>query len=45
MAVGVVDVLPRCLSSVYLFWDTSCAHLALGKFTALQVRRGCAGVG
>lgn len=21
VAVGVVDVLPRCLSSVYLFWD------------------------
>ncbi|GIL64545.1 hypothetical protein Vafri_18446 [Volvox africanus] len=36
IAVGVVDVLPRCLSSVYFFWDTSLAELALGKFSALQ---------
>ncbi|GLI61855.1 hypothetical protein VaNZ11_004363 [Volvox africanus] len=36
IAVGVVDVLPRCLSSVYFFWDTSLASLALGKFSALQ---------
>ncbi len=37
IAVGVVDVLPRCLSSVYLFWDTELAPLALGRFSALQV--------
>ncbi len=36
MAVGVVDVLPRCLSSVYFFWDPSCGHLALGRYSALQ---------
>ncbi|EFJ50120.1 hypothetical protein VOLCADRAFT_104070 [Volvox carteri f. nagariensis] len=36
IAVGVVDVLPRCLSSVYFFWDTSLASLALGRFSALQ---------
>lgn len=36
MAVGVVDVLPRCLSSVYLFWDADFAHLAPGKLTALK---------
>lgn len=36
VAVGVVDVLPRCLSSVYLFWDPACAHLAPGKLTALK---------
>jgi arginyl-tRNA--protein-N-Asp/Glu arginylyltransferase len=47
MAVGVVDVLPRCLSSVYLFWDADFAHLAPGKLTALkeiewvQQVRGC----
>ena len=36
MAVGVVDVLPRCLSSVYLFWDSDFAHLAPGKLSALK---------
>jgi arginyl-tRNA--protein-N-Asp/Glu arginylyltransferase len=47
VAVGVVDILPRCLSSVYLFWDPPLKHLALGKLTALyellwvrQVSRG-----
>ena len=35
IAVGVVDVLPRCLSSVYLYWDPDLAHLGLGKLTAL----------
>ena len=34
--VGVVDVLPRCLSSVYLFWDPDFASLSLGKVSALQ---------
>lgn len=36
MAVGVVDILPRCLSSVYLFWDPAFAHLAPGKLSALK---------
>ncbi|PNH03392.1 Arginyl-tRNA--protein transferase 1 [Tetrabaena socialis] len=36
VAVGVVDVLPRCLSSVYFFWDTQLAALAPGRFSALQ---------
>ena len=36
MAVGVVDVLPRCLSSAYLFWDPDWAFLGLGKLTALK---------
>lgn len=35
IAVGVVDVLPRCLSSVYLFWDPDLSSLNLGKLTAL----------
>lgn len=34
-AVGVVDVLPQYLSSVYLFWDPDLPHLALGKLSAL----------
>ena len=36
VAVGVVDVLPRCLSSAYLFWDPDWASLGLGKLTALK---------
>ncbi|GAX75009.1 hypothetical protein CEUSTIGMA_g2455.t1 [Chlamydomonas eustigma] len=36
VAVGVVDVLPRCLSSVYFFWDPGCAMLSLGKLSALK---------
>ncbi|GJP70289.1 hypothetical protein CLOP_g1238 [Closterium sp. NIES-67] len=36
VAVGVVDVLPRCLSSKYLFWDPDFAFLSLGKFSALK---------
>lgn len=35
MAVGVVDVLPDCLSSKYFFWDPDLAHLSLGKIGAL----------
>ena len=33
--MGVVDVLPQYLSSVYLFWDPDLPHLALGKLSAL----------
>ncbi|XP_068669267.1 arginyl-tRNA--protein transferase 2-like [Aristolochia californica] len=36
IAVGVVDILPRCLSSKYLFWDPDLSFLSLGKYTALQ---------
>ena len=36
VAVGVVDILPRCLSSKYLFWDPDLASLSLGKYSALQ---------
>lgn len=35
VAVGVVDVLPACLSSVYLFYDPDMPELELGKLTAL----------
>jgi arginyl-tRNA--protein-N-Asp/Glu arginylyltransferase len=35
MQVGVVDVLPSCLSSVYCFYDPDYRHLSLGKYTAL----------
>lgn len=36
IAVGVVDILPKCLSSVYLFWDPDYAFLSLGKYSAMQ---------
>ncbi|KAK1364996.1 Arginyl-tRNA--protein transferase [Heracleum sosnowskyi] len=35
VAVGVIDILPRCLSSKYLFWDPDFAFLSLGKYSAL----------
>lgn len=39
IAVGVVDVLPNCLSSVYCFYDTTVSgsplRMELGKYTAL----------
>lgn len=35
-AVGVVDVLPRCLSSVYLFYDPEFAKLSPGILSALK---------
>jgi arginine-tRNA-protein transferase len=36
VAVGVVDVLPSCLSSVYLFYDPSFEFLNLGTVTAVK---------
>lgn len=36
VAVGVVDILPSCLSSKYLFWDPDLAFLSLGKYSAFQ---------
>jgi hypothetical protein len=35
-AVGVVDILPRCLSSVYLFYDPSFAALSPGVLSAVK---------
>jgi arginine-tRNA-protein transferase len=36
IAVGVIDILPRCLSSVYLYYDPDFEFLQLGKYTALK---------
>ncbi|GAB4827584.1 hypothetical protein Ancab_034466 [Ancistrocladus abbreviatus] len=36
VAVGVIDILPKCLSGNYLFWDPDLAFLSLGKYSALQ---------
>ncbi|KAJ2784916.1 Arginyl-tRNA--protein transferase 1 [Coemansia javaensis] len=35
-AVGVIDVLPRCVSSVYLFYDPDFGALSLGSLSALR---------
>jgi len=36
IAVGVIDILPKCVSSVYFLYDTDYSHLSLGVFSALQ---------
>ncbi|VDL61776.1 unnamed protein product [Nippostrongylus brasiliensis] len=36
IAVGVVDILPRCVSSKYLYYDPDYAFLSLGTYTALR---------
>ena len=36
VAVGVIDILPSCLSSNYFFWDPDLAFLSLGKYAALR---------
>ena len=36
VAVGVVDILPRGLSSVYFFWEPGLGGLGLGRWSALQ---------
>ncbi|KAJ2159298.1 Arginyl-tRNA--protein transferase 1 [Coemansia sp. RSA 552] len=35
-AVGVIDILPRCVSSVYLFYDPDFADLSLGTYSSLR---------
>lgn len=35
VAVGVIDLLPECLSSVYFFYDPEYSHFSLGIFSAL----------
>ncbi|EDO33515.1 predicted protein [Nematostella vectensis] len=36
IAVGVLDILPSCISSVYLFYDPAYSHLSLGVYSALR---------
>ncbi|KAL6617424.1 hypothetical protein LY90DRAFT_669260 [Neocallimastix californiae] len=36
IAVGVIDILPKCISSVYFMYDTDYSSLSLGVFSALQ---------
>lgn len=36
IAVGVIDILPECLSSVYFFYDPQYKKLSLGVYSALM---------
>ncbi|XP_033218993.1 arginyl-tRNA--protein transferase 1 [Belonocnema kinseyi] len=36
IAVGVIDILPSCVSSVYFFYDPTYSHLSLGTFSSLR---------
>lgn len=36
IAVGVIDILPKCLSSVYLYYDPDYDFLNLGVYSALR---------
>ncbi|XP_063829520.1 arginyl-tRNA--protein transferase 1-like isoform X2 [Ostrinia nubilalis] len=36
IAVGVIDILPRCVSSVYFFYDPQYMNLTLGTYGALR---------
>ncbi|XP_046847727.1 arginyl-tRNA--protein transferase 1-like [Xenia sp. Carnegie-2017] len=36
IAVGVLDILPHCISSVYFYYDTDYSYLSLGKYSALR---------
>ena len=36
VAVGVVDILPYCISSKYFFWDPDLAQLSLGRISAIK---------
>lgn len=36
VAVGVIDILPTCVSSVYLYYHPDFASLSLGSYAALR---------
>ncbi|XP_060097489.1 arginyl-tRNA--protein transferase 1 isoform X4 [Heteronotia binoei] len=36
VAVGVIDILPKCVSSVYLYYDPDYSSLSLGVYSALR---------
>lgn len=36
VAVGVIDILPYCVSSVYFMYDTKWERFSLGKLSALR---------
>lgn len=36
VAVGVIDILPQCTSSVYFFYDPDYSFLSIGTYSALR---------
>ena len=36
IAVGVIDVLPRCVSSKYFYYDVDYSFLSMGTYSALR---------
>ncbi|XP_022178561.1 arginyl-tRNA--protein transferase 1 isoform X2 [Myzus persicae] len=36
IAVGVIDILPKCVSSVYLFYDPDYHNIVLGTYSSLR---------
>lgn len=36
IAVGVLDILSKCVSSVYLYYDPDYSFLSLGTYSALR---------
>lgn len=36
IAVGVIDILPKCVSSVYFFYDPQYTNLTLGTYATLR---------
>ena len=40
VALGVIDILPNCVSSVYFMYDTKWERFSLGKVCSLFFRRG-----
>ncbi|XP_006813302.1 arginyl-tRNA--protein transferase 1-like [Saccoglossus kowalevskii] len=36
IAVGVIDILPHCVSSVYLYYDPDYSFMSLGTYSGLQ---------
>ncbi|XP_026474942.1 arginyl-tRNA--protein transferase 1 [Ctenocephalides felis] len=36
IAVGVIDILPSCVSSVYFYYDPDYGHMSLGTYGALR---------
>lgn len=42
IAVGVIDVLPYCISSVYFYYDPEFSFLSLGTFSSLcEIKLAC----
>jgi len=45
IAVGVLDILPGCVSSVYFYYDPEYSHLSLGTYSAIREIQLTVGLG